>query len=281
MSKALSLERESTPDAQTPVLPVSADPTISYCSNVACSFEQARAHTDQQEVLKFIWHTLVSNFYRKPDVKVLDLGCGTGLFTIPLAERYPWAQFIGADRSQAMLDVAKNKPGASKVRWEQQDALSLSYPNNSFEVVLMSNFLHHFQNPQDVIDQAVRVLKPNGVIISVYGAIEDIAEDPDHAYFPTALRIDCARTPALRHVERWYRECDLYGIASHKRSIKLASSAQERIERTKDRHVSVLHMICESEFQRGIKSLQNAIHTIDDTTWWCYQGVTITTAIKP
>lgn len=278
MHQALSLEREATSDAQ---LSVSSDPTICYCSSVARSFEQARAHFDYEEVLKFILSMIASNFYAKPDIQILDLGCGTGLLTIPLAKRYPYAQFIGVDRSQAMLDIACKKAGADKVRWEVQDALSLSYPDNSIDVVLMSNLLHHFQNPQNVVEQAVRVLKPKGVIINVYGAIEDIAEDPEHTYFPTALRIDCARTPAKRHVERWYRECDLYGIASHKRSIKLASGAHERIERAKDRHISVLHMIPESEFQRGIESLQKAVDTISDTTWWCYQGVTITTAIKP
>lgn len=278
MHQALSLKREATSDAQ---LLMSSDQTISYCASVARSFEQARAHTDHEEVLKCILNTLASNFQAKHDVQILDLGCGTGLLTIPLAERYPFAQFIGADRSQAMLDIASKKAGANKVRWELQDALSLSYPNNSIDVVLMSNLLHHFQNPQDVVEQAVRILKPNGVIVNVYGAIEDIAEDPDHVYFPTALRIDCARTPAQRQVERWYRECNLYGIASHKRSIKLASGANERIERTKNRHISVLHMIPESEFQRGIESLQKVVDTISDTTWWCYQGVTITTAIKP
>jgi len=259
----------------------SHDPTISYGTDVAVSFEQSRSETNQEEVLQVVCNTLAQNLHGKSDVRILDLGCGTGLLTIPLAERYPWAEFVGADKSQAMLDVACKKTCSRNIRWEQQEALALSYPVQSLDAVVMSNLLHHFKHPQDVIDQVYRVLKPGGVIINVYGAIEDIAEDPDHTYFPTALIIDCARTPSLRHVERWYRENGFFAISSHKRSIKLASGPKERIQRTKEKHVSVLHMIPDFEFQSGLEKLQNAIDTIDDTNWWCYQGVTITTAIKP
>lgn len=271
-----SLSRFRLSDSSTEV----QDPTISYNREIANSFDQTRSNANQDEILQVICSTLATNLFARPDAQVLDLGCGTGILTIPLAQRCPWAKFIGADRSQAMLDIACKKAGSNLVSWQQQEAPALDYPEESLDAVVMSNFLHHFQHPQDVIDAATRVLKPNGVLISVYGAIEDIAEDPDHAYFPTALIIDCARTPALRHVERWCNESGLFGIASHKRSLKLASNPQERIQRTKDKHVSVLHMIPDFEFQRGLESLQNAIDTIDDITWWCYQGVTITTAIK-
>lgn len=257
------------------------DPTITYNREISESFEHSRSSCNHTEVLDIVSNTLAANRRRNTAYEVLDLGCGSGLLSIPLTQLCGWATFTGVDRSQEMLDIAKNKPGADRVSWQKQNALALEYPEHSFDAVLMSNLLHHFQRPQDVIDQAVRVLKPNGVLITVYGAIEDIAEDPDHLYFPTALIIDCARTPSLRHVERWYNESGLFGIASHKRSLKLACSPSERIQRTREKHISVLHMIPDFEFQRGLEQLQKAIDTINDTSWWCYQGVTITTAIKP
>jgi len=256
------------------------DPTISYDQEIARSFDHCRSTSNHDEILQVITNTLVTNLYGKTDVKVLDLGCGTGLLSIPLQERCAWAQFIGADRSQAMLQIAARKPCSKQIIWQQQEALALTYADQSIDAVIMSNLLHHFQRPQDVIEEVGRVLKPNGVIIASYGAIEDIAEDPDHVYFPTALIIDCARTPSLRHVERWFDESGLSSIASHKRSLVLASNAHERIERTKAKHISVLHMIPDFEFIRGLDLLQEAADTIHDTNWWCYQGVTITTAIK-
>lgn len=256
------------------------DPTISYDQEIARSFDHCRSTSNHDEILQVITNTLVTNLYGKTDVKVLDLGCGTGLLSIPLQERCAWAQFIGADRSQAMLQIAARKPCSKQIIWQQQEAVALSYADQSIDAVIMSNLLHHFLKPEDVIEEAIRVLKPNGVIIASYGAIEDIAEDPDHAYFPTALIIDCARTPSLRHVERWFDESGLSRISSHKRSLVLASTAEERIERTKAKHISVLHMIPDFEFNRGLELLQEAASTINDTNWWCYQGVTITTAIK-
>lgn len=266
---------------QDETLSKTLDPTISYSREIADSFEHSRSTCNQDEVLDLVSSTLETNRHWKTGYEVLDLGCGTGLLTIPLTQLCPWATFTGVDRSKEMLEIAMKKAGADQVSWQQQDALALGYADQSFDAVLMSNLLHHFQCPQDLINEAVRILKPNGVLITAYGAIEDIAEDPDHYYFPTALIIDCARTPSMRHVERWYNESGLFGIASHKRSIKLAESPNERIQRTREKHVSVLHMIPDFEFQRGLEQLQKAIDTINDTNWWCYQGVTITTAIKP
>ena len=55
--------------------------------------------------------------------KVLDLGCGTGTFAIMLAAR--GFDVTGVDPAGAMLDVARAKPGADRVRWIYGDASSL------------------------------------------------------------------------------------------------------------------------------------------------------------
>lgn len=54
---------------------------------------------------------------------VLDLGCGTGTLAIMLAAR--GLDLTGVDPAGAMLDVARGKPGADRVRWIHGDAASL------------------------------------------------------------------------------------------------------------------------------------------------------------
>ena len=54
---------------------------------------------------------------------VLDLGCGTGTLAIMLAGS--GCDVAGVDPAGAMLDVARGKPGADRVRWIHGDALAV------------------------------------------------------------------------------------------------------------------------------------------------------------
>lgn len=51
---------------------------------------------------------------------VLDVGCGTGVFALMLAER--GLEVVGVDPASASLDVARSKPGAESVRFLGGDA---------------------------------------------------------------------------------------------------------------------------------------------------------------
>lgn len=54
---------------------------------------------------------------------MLDVGCGTGIFALMLADR--GLEVAGVDPAQASLDVARAKPGAERVRWIHGDATAL------------------------------------------------------------------------------------------------------------------------------------------------------------
>ncbi|MHC4806907.1 MAG: class I SAM-dependent methyltransferase, partial [Planctomycetota bacterium] len=67
--------------------------------------------------------------------QILDVGCGNGFFTRPLAA---WADCTALDFSQRMLDL--NPIKATKVRG---DAKSIPFAENTFDLVFCSNLLHH------------------------------------------------------------------------------------------------------------------------------------------
>lgn len=253
--------------------------TIAYSDQIARTFEQGRKDPDPVRV-EHIARLINSHTSSVKNGKLLDLGCGTGFFTIPLAERLNF-NFTGVDRSLEMLEVARTKKEQAKtIEWLEQDATALSFANESFDVVFMSNLLHHFNNPLDVIEQCVRVLKPGGLLINHYGALEDIINDPDHKFFNEAIEFDVRRVPARIQMEYLFKTALLDKVQSEKKTFKLCNSSQERIKLVENKYVSVLHMVSEISYQRGLKEMKKYAATNQFDPWLRELTVTTTFGVK-
>lgn len=94
-------------------------------------------------------------------MSVLELGCGTALFTKELAKT--GAAIVAIDISEDLLAVAQRQCAADNVKFEVQNAYDLTYPDVTFDSVVGSSVLHHLE-----IDQALaeiyRVLRPGGAV---------------------------------------------------------------------------------------------------------------------
>ena len=191
----------------------------------------------------------------RADVQLLDLGCGTGNFTIPLAKNLGY-QTTGADCSDEMLAFAKKRQQAHLVRWERQDATALSYDNDSFDIVFMSNLLDLVKNPHNVVRECSRVLKPQGVLVYHYGALEDILSDPEHKFFPETIELDYLRTPARKQVESWFKEASLTEVNSERDTYRPWKTAQERLQAVEEKTNAVLQMIDFSAYNTGLSKLR-------------------------
>ena len=124
-------------------------------SKIASFYDKGRSLSEQNTVM---WLNLISKVSEasKGD-KVLDLGCGTGRFSLPMAIRLEF-EVTGADSSIEMLAKAKQKDSASAVNWVFTDAGALNFQASSFDVVFMSHLLHHVDSPLSVLKECNRVL---------------------------------------------------------------------------------------------------------------------------
>lgn len=98
--------------------------------------------------------------------KLLDVGCGTGAMLDMFASLLPDKEFVGIDSSQEILTHAKEieNPNIQLIRGE---ASSLPFEDNSFDFVYTRLVLMHNPNPSKIIQEMIRVCKPNGIIMSV------------------------------------------------------------------------------------------------------------------
>ena len=144
----------------------------------------------------------------KPGETIGDLGCGTGAYTIALAQA--GCEVIGIDESPAMLTKARAKSAAGgSITYLQADLADLLLHSSTLDAVLLQVTLEFVADPAVVLNEAFRVLKPNGrlVVGLIHGGgpwashyRERVERDPtsiySHAHFFTLEEIcDLLATP--------------------------------------------------------------------------------------
>jgi len=101
---------------------------------------------------------LVFSMLRSRKGKALDLGCGTGNYTVELYKR--GFDVIGFDASEKMLEIARRK--LPDVKFIKGDAYKLPFPDESFDVVLSVTMFEFIHQPEKVVNEIYRILKPGG-----------------------------------------------------------------------------------------------------------------------
>ena len=101
-----------------------------------------------------------------PPLRVADLGCGEGYLTIEAAR---WAsEVIAVDRSESVLTRARalaRRRHVSNVVWKKGELEKLPIPTDAVDVVMLSQALHHAQDPARALKEAVRIAAPGGRVL--------------------------------------------------------------------------------------------------------------------
>ena len=98
-----------------------------------------------------------------PNSTVVDLGCGTGNLTLALLERLESeGRVVAVDFSAHMLRKAQCKVRDQRVDWVVADAAELPLGNASADCVICFSAWPHFPEPERVLAEVLRVLRPGG-----------------------------------------------------------------------------------------------------------------------
>lgn len=103
----------------------------------------------------------------RPDMAVLDIGCGPGTITADLAERVPRGGVTALDAAADVLERARavaRERGRDNVRFTTGDVHALDFPDGSFDVVHAHQVLQHVGDPVAALREMRRVCRPGGIV---------------------------------------------------------------------------------------------------------------------
>lgn len=117
---------------------------------------------------------------------VLDLACGDGALAARVVQRYPGAEVVGLDASEAELAHAERR--GLPVRWVHGYAQALPFADRSFDRVVSHLALMLMDDVEQVLAEVRRVLRPGGTLAAVVGAASD-ADEVQRGFFAELRRV--------------------------------------------------------------------------------------------
>ena len=132
--------------------------------------------------------SIIQNLDLQPGMKVLDLGCGPGRLTIPLAQQIgPAGEVTAVDIQPGMLRRAENKAQAANltnIRFVQAAAGEGKLPHNTFDRALLVTVLGEIPDREAALKEIYDALKPGGIL-----SVTEIILDPHFQRRETVLRL--------------------------------------------------------------------------------------------
>lgn len=119
-------------------------------------------HSDDGIFCAEMYAPLIAEIHRSNPNKLLDIGCGNGNVLVQLVR--DGYSLTGVDLSEVMIGEAKRRlDGCAEL--VVADAGKLPFLDSTFDTLICNASFHHYTDPEGVIKEMYRVLKPDAVLL--------------------------------------------------------------------------------------------------------------------
>ncbi len=251
-------------------------PRVNYDLIAPLYDEPERDHPLDLNLLEFL-----KGMDQSTQVRVLDVGCGTGKQLAADQKLHPQVALFGLDYFSGMLKIAKTRCPAAA--FTQADGSHMPFRNTAFDYVTSQFSYHHLPEKEKMFAEVYRVLRPGGRF-----TISNI--DPwamkdwfVYRFFPTSLAMD---SQAFLPVESLVSTLQNIGFASvqysHSRRETQENLADVLVYAKKRYRTSQLMAISDDDYQHGIQRIEGMINSSGKlTTIPSLMTLIVLTADKP
>ena len=221
-----------------------------YFTSIASKFNKVRGN----EILDTLLDT-VKFLHNGTQNWVLDVGAGTGRFSIALTKK--GFRIIGIDRNAQMLSHAVSNGNTNNQSFEGVlgAAENLPFPENSFYLIVSTNAIHHF-NLHPHFQEISRILKPGGYYIIFSRFHEQNVRSIWGQYFPLFAEKETRlyNPEDFKRIENYFPQIKLESIEELK--FEVPFSANRLINEAKSNKYSTFALYTDEEFKQAFKKFQ-------------------------
>jgi ubiquinone/menaquinone biosynthesis C-methylase UbiE len=224
--------------------------------NIASYYDKVRISTP--DYLRF-WSMRITDYGSiDKNSRVLDIGCGTGRFTIMLS-KISEAEIYTIEPSEDMLNEAVKKDKKKNICWNMAQAENLPFSNDIFDCVYMTFVFHQIKDKKKAVMEMNRVLKPKGKCVIMTTSTIHIRDSPLYL-FPGLREIDLDRFPSLPELKEILRRGKFKEVHYHlDKYHTIKKPIEEYLKLIKGKHVSTLTLLTEDDFQKGYKIFEKKL----------------------
>lgn len=196
-----------------------------------------------------------SNFF------ILDIGCGTGQYTLELAHilGHSSARVVGLDSSRGMVERARQKDLCSNVHWIIGDAEKLPFKQKTFNAIYLTFVIHHIKRRAKAFRDFKRVLKSNGRLVIMTSSHARLRRTP-YSLFPGVFAIDRMRFPTIPVLMRELKRAGFRNIC-HKLVVYGSEvlSLKRMLKNINGRFISTFTLMSQQDFENGCEQFKKII----------------------
>lgn len=168
-------------------------------------------------------------------VKILDVGTGGGNFIGLINSLYnDFEEIIGIDSLEiAVSSASKNFQEDDRVSFTLMDAHNLDFEDGLFDLVCLSNSLHHLDDKETILGEMARVLKPGGYIL-IAEMINNDLDERQISHLKVhhfAAKIDRLRGEVHNDT---YSDVEIVEVINHNSDLNVGESWHLSYERQKE-----------------------------------------------
>ncbi|WP_232696206.1 class I SAM-dependent methyltransferase [Brevibacillus daliensis] len=247
--------------------------------------DQSNLHTYANREVTTSWQDFLSKWVDLTNKKVLDAGCGGGIYTRKLVELGA-REVVAMDYSSTMLEAARNTcQDLPQVSYHHGDMCNTGLSGEQFDLVFSRATIHHIRDLPTCFTELYRLIRKGGVCIIQNRTMEDVVRpgSKEHVrgylfdFFPELMETEKGRRPEREQIVQTLKEAgftrvDTERILEVRQIYNGFQPYKEELLTRKGR--SILHELNDEQLIEYVEKLESVLGKeeilIEQDSWTCW-----------